>query len=146
MRTGRTIDEFRVGMQFTFSKVFTREATEAMGELIGDHNPFHHDGPFVRATRFKKPIVHGMLVGGMICHFGGDLFPGPGYLAESMAFTFLAPVHFGDEIMATGTVTAVDVERRRVTFSMECHNAAGVKVLEGMVVGIPYCVDTGETD
>ncbi len=144
MKVGRTIDEFKVGMQFTYSRAFTREDTEAMGELIGDHNPFHYDGPFVRSTRFKQPIVHGMLVGGMICHFGGDIFPGPGYLAESMEFKFLAPVLFGDEITATGTVESVDRERKRVTFSMVCRNAGGVKVLEGTVVGIPFCVEVEE--
>nr|MDO8115679.1 MaoC family dehydratase [Candidatus Sigynarchaeota archaeon] len=141
MKIGRTIDEFHVGMHFTYSRVFTQEDTTQMGDLIGDHNPFHYDGPFVRSTRFKKPIVHGMLIGGMICHFGGDIFPGPGYLAESMEFKFLAPVFFGDEITATGTVTAVDYKRKRVTFSMECYNSKGKKVLVGTVVGIPFCMD-----
>jgi 3-hydroxybutyryl-CoA dehydratase len=86
-------------------------------------------------------IAHGLLVGGMICHFGGDLFPGPGYLAETMSFTFIKPVYFDELITAVGTVTAVDKDRKRVTFSMSCFNDRGEKVLDGTVVGIPFRVD-----
>nr|MDO8114169.1 MaoC family dehydratase [Candidatus Sigynarchaeota archaeon] len=141
MKIGRTIEEFKVGMQHTFKRRFTAEETRLMGELTQDHNPFHYDSEFIKNTKFKKPIVHGLLVGGMICHFGGDIFPGPGYLAEKMDFKFLRPVHFDEEITAIGTVTAVDRNRRRVTFTMECFDARGEKVLEGSMTGIPYQVD-----
>lgn len=141
MKLGRSIDEFEVGMQREFTHVFTQQETEKMGDLIGDHNLFHYDGEFIQKTRFKKPIVHGMLIGGMICHFGGDIFPGPGYLAESMEFKFLKPVYFNEEIKAIGHVTAVDRKTKRVTFKMECYNRTGEKVMEGVVVGIPFQVD-----
>lgn len=134
---GRSIDEFEVGQKREFSRTFTREDTEKMGELIGDHNPFHYKGAFVENTRFKKPIVHGLLLGGMICHFGGDIFPGPGYLAEEMQFKFVKPVYFGDCIKAIGEVIKVEKDRRRVTFSMKCFRSGEV-VATGSVVGIPY--------
>nr|MDO8086375.1 MaoC family dehydratase [Candidatus Sigynarchaeum springense] len=141
VRIGRSIDEFAVGMQRTFKRRFTAEETRMMGDLIGDHNLFHYDNEFIKHTRFKRPIAHGMLVGGMICHFGGDIFPGPGYLAESMSFSFIKPVYFDEEITAVGTVTAVDKENKRVTFSMSCFNERGEKVLDGTVIGIPFQVD-----
>lgn len=141
LQVGRSIDEFAVGMQHVFKRRFTAEDTRLMGELTGDHNPFHYHNEFIKHTRFKEPIVHGLLVGGMICHFGGDVFPGPGYLAESMSFSFLKPVYFNEEVTAVGTVTGVDKARNRVTFSMACFNDRGEKVLEGTVVGIPFKVD-----
>jgi 3-hydroxybutyryl-CoA dehydratase len=144
MKVGRSIDEFKVGDKRTFKRTFTAEETHLMGELTGDHNPFHFDSEFVKQTKFKKPIVHGLLIGGMICHFGGDIFPGPGYLAEKMDFKFLKPVFFDEEITAVGTVTAVDKKRRRVVFAMECFNPKGEKVLEGTVTGIPHQVDVPE--
>ena len=145
VKIGRTIDEFKTGMQFTFKRKFTAGETRLMGELTGDHNPFHADSEFVKRTKFKKPIVHGLLVGGMICHFGGDIFPGPGYLAESMEFKFLKAVFFDEEITAVGSVTAVDIKRRRVTFGMDCFNQKGDKVLEATVVGIPFQVDVPDS-
>jgi 3-hydroxybutyryl-CoA dehydratase len=141
VRIGRSIDEFAVGMQRKFTRRFTAEDTRLMGELTGDHNPFHYENEFIKRTKFKRPIVHGLLVGGMICHFGGDIFPGPGYLAESMTFSFLKPVYFDEQITAVGTVTAVDKERNRVTFSMAAFNERGDKVLDGTVIGIPFQVN-----
>ena len=137
MKIGRTIDEFQVGQRVEFSRTFTQNETETMGDLIGDHNPYHFPGPFVEKTKFKKPIVHGLLVGGMICHFGGDIFPGPGYLAESMNFQFIKPVYPGETIRAFGEVIAVDNDTKRVSFKMECYNEQNIKVLRGEVIGIP---------
>jgi 3-hydroxybutyryl-CoA dehydratase len=141
MKLGRSIDEFSVGMRREFSRTFTAEDTQKMGDLIGDHNLFHYPGPFIEKTRFKKPIVHGLLIGGMICHFGGDIFPGPGYLAELMQFKFLEPVYFGETIKAVGTVVEVNKKRRGVVFEMECFNQDGVKVAEAEVVGIPFQIE-----
>jgi len=42
-----------------------------------------------------------------------------------------------------GTVTAVDRDRGRVTFSMEAFNPKGTKVIEARVVGIPFQVEIG---
>ena len=141
---GRNIDEFKLGMQAEFSHTFTQEETETMAELIGDHNPFHYEGEFIRKTRFKRPIVHGLLVGGMISHFGGDLFPGPGCLAETIDLKFLGPVYFGDTIRAVATITEVDYLQNRLAFSMECFNGKGQKVVEGKATCIPYQIETND--
>ena len=138
---GRHIDEFKMGMSAEFSHTFTQEETETMAELISDHNPFHYDGEFIRKTRFKRPIVHGLLVGGMISHFGGDLFPGPGCLAETIDLKFLSPVYFGDTIRAIATITEVDSVQNRLSFSMECFNEKKQKVAEGNATCIPYQIE-----
>jgi 3-hydroxybutyryl-CoA dehydratase len=141
MKIGRTIDEFKLGMKAEFSHTFTQQETETMAELIGDHNPFHYDSEFIRKTRFKRPIVHGLLVGGMISHFGGDLFPGPGCLAEEIYFKFLKPVYFGDTIHAVAEVIKIEEEEGRLTFSMVCYNAQLEVVCEGEATGIPYQIE-----
>jgi len=141
---GRSIDELEVGMKAEFSHTFTQEETETMADLIDDHNPFHYKGEFIRKTKFKRPIVHGLLVGGMISHFGGDLFPGPGCLAEVMEFKFLKPVFFGDTIRAVATITKVDKKEKRLVFSMSCFNAKDDKVVEGLATCIPYQIEVDE--
>jgi 3-hydroxybutyryl-CoA dehydratase len=144
MKIGRIIDEFEVGMQAEFSHTFTQKETETMAVLIGDHNPFHYNGEFIRKTRFKKPIVHGLLVGGMISHFGGDLFPGPCCLAETISFEFLKPVFFGETIRAVARITKVDKEQKRLAFSMSCFNEKGEKVVEGIAICIPYQIEVSD--
>jgi len=144
MKVGRTIDEFEVGMQAEFSHTFTQRETETMADLICDHNPFHYNGEFIRKTQFKKPIVHGLLVGGMISHFGGDLFPGPCCLAETISFEFLKPVFFGETIRAVARITKVDKEQKRLAFSMSCFNEKGEKVVEGIAICIPYQIEVSD--
>ena len=141
MIIGRDIEEFKLGMKAEFSHTFTQEETETMAELIQDHNPFHYEGEFIRKTRFKRPIVHGLLLGGMISHFGGDLFPGPGCLAEEISFKFLKPVYFGDTIKAFCEITVVDLEQKRLTFKMDCFNINSDKVCEGIATCIPYKIE-----
>ncbi|MFW9899116.1 MAG: MaoC family dehydratase [Candidatus Thorarchaeota archaeon] len=141
VKIGRNIDEFEVGMTAEFNHTFTQKETEIMADLIGDHNPFHYGGEFIRNTRFKRPIVHGLLVGGMISHFGGDLFPGPCCLAETIEFKFLKPVYFGDTIRSVATITEVDRKQKRLAFSMACYNEKGQKVVEGRATCIPYQVE-----
>ena len=144
MKLGRTIDEFEIGMQAEFYHTFSQKETELMADLIGDHNPFHYEGEFIRKTRFKKPIVHGLLVGGMISHFGGDLFPGPCCLAETISFKFLKPVYFGDTIHAVATITKVDKIQKRLAFSMICYNKEGEKVCLGEATCIPYQIEVND--
>ncbi|MBD3256279.1 MAG: enoyl-CoA hydratase [Candidatus Lokiarchaeota archaeon] len=144
MIIGRTIEEYKVGMKAEFTHTFTQEETETMADLIGDHNPFHYECEFVKKTRFKKPIVHGLLVGGMISHFGGDLFPGPGCLAETISFKFVQPVYFGDVIRAVAEITEVDKVQNRLAFKMDCYNEKGERVVEGYATCIPYKIEVSE--
>jgi 3-hydroxybutyryl-CoA dehydratase len=144
MKIGRSINEYRIGQSAEFTRSFTEAETALMGNLIGDHNPFHYNGEFVRKSRFLSPIVHGWLVGGVICHFGGDLFPGPGIIAEKIETSFLKPVYFDEPIHFVCTVTEIDPKRKRVTFCMDCYNMHGEIVVKGKCIGIPTQIDVSD--
>ena len=144
MKVGRTIEEFAVGQKCEFSRKFTAKDVALMAELIGDHNPFHIAGEFATKSRFGAPIIHGWLVGGMICHFGGDLYPGPGCIAEKIELSFLKPVYFDETIRAVCTILDVNVKRRRIKFGMECFNEKGEKVVEGSAIGLPTQMEVTE--
>jgi len=146
MIIGRTLDEFQIGMKAEFSHTFTQKETELMAELIADHNPFHYEGEFIRKTRFKRPIVHGLLVGGMISHFGGNLFPGPGSLAEEISSKFLKPVFFGETIRAVAEITKVDKQQNRLTFKMDAYNSNDEKVCEAEATCIPYKIEISNSN
>jgi len=145
MKLGRTIAEFQVGQTCEFSRKFTARDTELMAELIGDHNPFHYPCEFASKSRFHAPIIHGWLVGGMICHFGGDLYPGPGCIAEKIEISFLKPVYFDETIRAVCTILEVDENRHRIKFGMECFNEKGEKVVKGSAIGLPTQIDVSDT-
>jgi 3-hydroxybutyryl-CoA dehydratase len=73
----------------------------------------------------------------MICHFGGDLYPGPGCIAEKIELSFLKPVYFDETIRAVCTILEVNLKRKRIKFGMECFNEKGEKVVEGSAIGLP---------
>jgi acyl dehydratase len=68
-----------------------QEETETFGDLTRDYNPVHYDHRWVRGKGYKDLICHGLLVGSMICEFGGQV----GWLATGMNFKFTRAVYPG---------------------------------------------------
>ena len=57
---------------------------------------------------FNGLICHGLLVGSMICEFGGQV----GWLATGMNFKYIKPVYFDDTINCTITITKIEESGR----------------------------------
>lgn len=94
----------RQGDKFILSRRFTKEETWVFGDLTKDYNPVHYDTDWTQKKGFNGLICHGLLVGGMICEFGGQV----GWLATGMSFKFLRPVYFDDEILCRITITHME--------------------------------------
>lgn len=92
------------GDSFSYKRVFTQDDTIAFGDLTRDYNPVHYDSRWASAKGFQGLICHGLLVGSMICEFGGQV----GWLASGMNFKFLKPVYFDDTILCTVTITRIE--------------------------------------
>jgi len=92
------------GDSFSVTRTFTKEDTLAFGDLTRDYNPVHYDSRWTALKGMKGLICHGLLVGSMICEFGGQV----GWLATGMDFKFLKPVYFGDTIRCMVTITKID--------------------------------------
>jgi len=122
-----------VGNRFQFTRTFTEAEVSLFIGVTGDFNPYHTDAEFMASTRFKRPIVPGLLTGSMLTHVGGLL----GFLAHEMAFQFLAPVYPGDTITMEMWVAEKDPARRHMVLEAECRNSHGDLVLRGRVVGFP---------
>jgi acyl dehydratase len=104
----KMIQGLKPGDTFCFSRRFSQEETDAFGDLTRDYNPVHYDSRWTRSKGFKDLICHGLLVGGMICEFGGQV----GWLATGMSFRFLQPVYFGDTIQCKITVIRLEPNGR----------------------------------
>jgi acyl dehydratase len=57
--------------------------------------------------------------------------PGRGTIYMSQSLRFTAPVFIGDEVEATVEVTAIDLQRKRMTLATTCRNERGETVLTG---------------
>ena len=100
----KVVEGLHPGDTFVITRTFTQEETQVFGDLTRDYNPVHYDGRWTRAKGFDGLICHGLLVGGMICEFGGQV----GWLASGMDFKFIRPVYFGDTIQCRITLTRLE--------------------------------------
>ena len=118
------------GDTVTFSRRFTQKETRAFGDLTKDYNPVHYDTAWTQEKGFKGKICHGLLIGGMVCEFGGQV----GWLATGMKFKFIRPVYFGDEIQCNITLTALD-DTGRAEAEAELVNQDGTTVCLAQLTG-----------
>ena len=100
----RAVKGLNPGDTFVLKRTFSRQETEQFGDLTRDYNPVHYDKRWTDAKGFDGLICHGLLVGGMICEFGGQV----GWLATGMDFKFIKPVFFEDSIELRVTLLSVD--------------------------------------
>jgi 3-hydroxybutyryl-CoA dehydratase len=128
---GLTIDELAVGQRASFAKTLTESDVYSFAGITGDLNPLHVNAVYAEGTRFKRRIVHGMLVASLISTVQATQLPGPGNLYVRQSLEFLAPVFFGDTVTAAVEVTAVDVDRNRVWLRTDCYNQDEVLVVTG---------------
>ncbi len=104
----KAIEGLTPGSVFILERTFTESETLAFGDLTRDYNPVHYDTRWTREKGFKGLICHGLLVGSMICEFGGQV----GWLATGMNFRFIRPVYFQDTIRCTITLTKLGAKGR----------------------------------
>ena len=129
---GALAEGLKVGDTAVYSHTFTDSEVTLFGGITADGNPYHYDAEFARATRFGRTIVHGLLVGGMLTHVGGQW----AWLASSMAFEFVAPVFLGDTITLEVVVDEQD-EQGKFAARARWVNQHGEEVLRGRLEGYP---------
>jgi 3-hydroxybutyryl-CoA dehydratase len=126
----QTIQGLHPGDSFCFTRQFSEKETRDFGDLTRDYNPVHYDRRWTKTKGFSDLICHGLLVGGMICEFGGQV----GWLATGMKFHFLYPVYFGDTIQCRVTLTSIQ-ENGRAEARAEFTNQAGKQVVLATMTG-----------
>jgi 3-hydroxybutyryl-CoA dehydratase len=125
------VPEFNEGDSASFTKTITEADIVLFAGVSGDTNPVHLNAEYAKDTRFGQRIAHGMLSAALISTVIGTKLPGPGAIYMSQSLRFTAPVFLGDTITATGTITAYEKNRGRMTLSTVCTNQRGEEVVTG---------------
>jgi acyl dehydratase len=124
------IEGLKPGDSFGYSREFSQEETQAFGDLTRDYNPVHYEPRWAEIKGYAGLICHGLLVGSMICEFGGQV----GWLATGMTFKFLKPVYFGDTIRCVITITDIE-ENGRAEAEAVFTNQSGQRVCHATLTG-----------
>lgn len=96
-----------VGQRASLTKAFCRRDVELFADLTGDTNPIHLDPAYARTTSFQAPVVHGVLVNGLISALLGTRMPGRGCILLHQDIRFPAPLYMDEEVVAQAEVRKV---------------------------------------
>jgi enoyl-CoA hydratase len=95
-----------VGQYASIEKRFESNDLKSFAELSNDFNPLHFDSTFAATTRFKRPIVHGMLVSSLFSGLIAGLWPGDAIYVEQST-RFVKPIFVSQPIVASVNVVAI---------------------------------------
>jgi 3-hydroxybutyryl-CoA dehydratase len=120
MKDSYKIEEITLGMTASMTHLVTEEDVRNFAEVSGDHNPVHLDEEYARQSRFGRRIAHGLFGASFFSGLFGTRLPGRGCVYAAQNLKFRRPVYIGDTVTATITVLAVDVAKKRISFSTIC--------------------------
>ena len=134
----RYFEDFRLCERFNLPSRTMTEALFAAFQLAsGDNHPIHYDVEYCRAKGHPGLLAHGYQVAiqtcagaGILAHQMGEALLG--FIEQSSRF--LKPVHAGDTLYASLTLSDAKPQRTTgvLTFASHIANQRGESVLEGM--------------
>ena len=125
-------DQIFIGLTKELKHTITIDDLEKFVELTGDDNRLHVDKEFVSKTKFKHPVVHGMLGASFISTIIGTKLPGDGALWFSQNMEFLLPVRINDTITVRAEVIKMEDKDKIIHISTEIFNQKKQIVLRGV--------------
>lgn len=131
----------QIGMTASISKTVSDEDVFGFADITGDRNPVHIDKGAAEKSVFKKRIVHGMFLGGLISAVLGTKLPGQGTIYLEQDLIFNKPVYIGDTVTAKVTVAEI-VNSTKNIYKLDTNiiNQSGECVSEGYAV-VKYAGD-----
>ena len=122
---------YQVGDGTSYERYISSDDVRLFAETVGDLNPVHLDEDFAAGSSFKKRIVHGAFLGGLISKVLGMDFPGQGTIYISQTSIFKRPVFVDTTVRVEVKVTEVIPEKRRLVLDTTVLNEEGKVCMSG---------------
>lgn len=122
---------YQPGDGFSYERHISADDVRQFAEIVGDLNPVHLDEGFADKSFFKKRIVHGAFLAGLISKVLGMDFPGQGAIYISQNSVFKRPVYVDTTVKVEVKVTEALTEKRRLVLDTNVLNENGEICLKG---------------
>ena len=122
---------FQEGDQFRWERFISADDVKRFAEVVGDLNPIHLDAEMAEKSFFKRRIVHGAFLGGLISKVLGMDFPGQGTVYISQNSIFKRPVYVDTSVTVEVKITQVLTEKRRLILDTNVLNEKGELCMTG---------------
>jgi 3-hydroxybutyryl-CoA dehydratase len=122
---------YKPGDGYRFQRHISTDDVKRFAEIVGDLNPIHLDAEFAERSFFKKRIVHGAFLAGLISKVLGMDFPGQGAIYISQNSVFKRPVYVDTAVTVEVKITQVIAEKRRLVLDTNVSNENGEICLAG---------------
>jgi 3-hydroxybutyryl-CoA dehydratase len=122
---------FQEGDGFKWERHISADDVKQFAEIVGDQNPVHINAEFAEKSFFKKRIVHGAFLAGLISKVLGMDFPGQGTVYISQNSIFKRPVYVDTTVIVEVKVTQVIAEKRRLVLDTNILNSNGEVCVAG---------------
>lgn len=122
---------YQPGDGFSYERHISAADVRQFAEIVGDLNPVHLDEGFADKSFFKKRIVHGAFLAGLISKVLGMDFPGQGTIYISQTSVFKRPVYVDTTVKVEVKVTEALTEKRRLVLDTNVLNENGEICLKG---------------
>ncbi|PKU25403.1 MaoC/PaaZ C-terminal domain-containing protein [Telmatospirillum siberiense] len=99
-----TFDQLVPGQVVAFEHTITEAEIDAFSALSGDISPLHISDEFAHDLGFPGRVAHGALMTALVSRLFGVHLPGRYCLVQSLAMTYLVPVHAGDRLELSARV------------------------------------------
>jgi acyl dehydratase len=128
----------KVGDNSRFSKTVGEYDVYSFAGITGDFSPNHVDKSYMEKSSYGRLQAHGALMVGYMSTASTLAIANTRASADETPVSlgydrirFLGPVYFGDTITVEYKITAVDIEKRRSSASIEIKNQKGELVTVG---------------
>jgi len=116
---------------FSFERQISASDVKRFADVVGDLNPIHIDPEFAEKTFFKKRIVHGAFLAGLISKILGMDFPGQGTVYISQDTVFKRPVYVDTTVKVEVIITEVITSKRRLILETNVLNESNEVCVKG---------------
>jgi 3-hydroxybutyryl-CoA dehydratase len=112
------VRDISAGDSFSFDALVSEDLVDQFAAITGDISPLHTDDNFAVQRGFKRRVVHGALIGGLVSRLIGVHLPGMNCLLVNMNLRYPSPAYPNETVRVSGTVEQVSVPANAVSLQV----------------------------